>query len=607
MHPAKRRPARKSGKTDGKTKAWIPLIPCALALCAYLPSLASGFIFDDQLQIVKNPQVQSWDYLPRLLTTNLWSQPGIVQNVSFYRPLFSLWMLLVNTVGGLSPWFWHLSSILLHVAATYLVFRLVKELLHHEFAAGFAALLFAVHPVHVDAVSWVSASNEILFTIFGLGSMLLLLAGAKSGFTNPSRVAGSVLLFAAALFSKETAIGLLPVLAVIAFASGDKPWPERLKGTLKLGPWYLLATIFYFGVRWLVLQRMGVETGTHTWRQVLYSAPSIIVFYCKKLIFPLHLSGFYVNQLISTTTMGMWLTLALILAGVALLIWLAVRYSPAVGIGGALLFFPLLPLLAGVRVFQQGDMTHDRYLYLPSIGLCLLVGLIVKRLWAERQFLQPALLTLGLLWAGLFAWLTIAQQRYYKDDEAFYQRGIEVDPSNVLVIDDLGITYLNDGQSDKSLEQFRNAYRIAPDDPNVKFHLARGLFETHQYAAAEPLFEELSRSPQPDSTRMKKILLTLADVEISLAKLPEATQTLQRLNLLDSVFPGLHRTLGIVFQEQGQIPEAQAEYAREYEASGDLEAKRQAMALGNFMLSSGQVNQLSKAGGQTVGRDRGPQ
>ncbi len=585
IEPAKRRPAHESGKTDRKT--WIPLIPCALALCAYLPSLASGFIFDDQLQIVKNPQVQSWEYLPRLLTTNLWSQPGIVQNVSFYRPLFSVWMLLVNTVGGLSPWFWHLSSILLHVAATYLVFRLVKELLQDELAAGFAALLFAVHPVHVDAVSWVSASNEILFTIFGLGSMLLLIAGTKSGFTNPSRVAGSVGLFAAALFSKETAIGLLPVLAVIAFASGDKSWRERLKGMLKLESWYLLAAVFYFAVRWLVLQRVGVETGTHTWQQVLCSAPSVIVFYWKKLIFPFQLSGFYVNRLISTTTPGMWLTFAVVLAGIALLIWLAVRYSPAVAIGGALLFFPLLPLLAGVRVYQQGDMTHDRYLYLPSIGLCLLVGLIVKRLWAEQQFFRPVMLIVGLLWAGVFAYLTVAQQSYYKDDEAFYQRGIEVDPSNVLVIDDLGITYLNDGQSEKALEQFRNAYRIAPDDPNVKFHLARGLFETHEYAAAEPLFEELSRSPQPDSTRQKKILLTLADVEISLGKLPEAAQALQRLNLLDSVFPGLHRTLGIVFQQQGQIPEAQAEYAKEYQTSGDLEAQRQAMALADFMRSSG--------------------
>ncbi len=184
----------------------------------------------------------------------------------------------------------------------------------------------------------------------------------------------------------------------------------------------------------------------------------------------------------------------------------------------------------------------------------------------------------------------------------FYQRGIAIDPSNVLVIDDLGITYLNDGQSEKALEQFRNAYRIAPDDPNVKFHLARGLFETHEYATAEPLFEELSRSPQPDSTRMKKILLTLADVEITLGKLPEATQALQRLNLLDSVFPGLHRTLGIVFQQQGQIPEAQAEYAKEYQTSGDLEAKRQAMALADFMRSSGPVTELSKSGGGTVAR-----
>src|SRR4051794_25648304 len=104
------------------------LAPCLLGFSAYLPSFAFGFIRDDQAQIVHNPQVQSWEYLPRLLTTDLWSQASVGRSVNFYRPLFSIWMLLVNTIGGLSSVFWHLSSILLHIAATYLVFRLCKIL-----------------------------------------------------------------------------------------------------------------------------------------------------------------------------------------------------------------------------------------------------------------------------------------------------------------------------------------------------------------------------------------------------------------------------------------------------------------------------------------------
>ena len=101
----------------------VPLAACGLALAVYSRSLFCGFVRDDLPQIVNNPQVQSWEYLPRILTSHLWSQ-GARNHALFYRPLFSLWMLVVHTLGGLSPWFWHLSNILLHVACTYLVYRL---------------------------------------------------------------------------------------------------------------------------------------------------------------------------------------------------------------------------------------------------------------------------------------------------------------------------------------------------------------------------------------------------------------------------------------------------------------------------------------------------
>ena len=142
---------------------------CAIAFVIYIPSLFSEFVRDDHRQIVENPQIQSWDYLPRLFSTHLWSQAGSERAVHFYRPLFSLWMLVVNTIGGLSPAWWHFSSIFLHAVTTFVVYKLCESLLRSRVAALCAASLFAVHPIHVDAVSWVSASNEILFTLLALG------------------------------------------------------------------------------------------------------------------------------------------------------------------------------------------------------------------------------------------------------------------------------------------------------------------------------------------------------------------------------------------------------------------------------------------------------
>src|SRR5580700_8819306 len=145
----------------------LPLAACGVAFLVYSRSLFCGFKGDDFPQIVNNRQVQSWEYLPQLLGSNLWGH--------FYRPIFSVWMLLLHTCGGLAPWFWHLSSILLHVAATWLVFQICRRLTGNDAGAAVGAAIFAVNPIHVDAVSWVSASCELLFAISALAAMLTLL------------------------------------------------------------------------------------------------------------------------------------------------------------------------------------------------------------------------------------------------------------------------------------------------------------------------------------------------------------------------------------------------------------------------------------------------
>src|SRR4029077_12447988 len=143
--------ARGTSRRSWRQRFWAaraPLAVCGLAFLVYSRSLFCGFVRDDLPQIVHNPQVQSWQYLPQLLGSHLWSQSR-EEPVVFYRPMFSVWMLLVHTLGGLDMWFWHLSSILLHVVATYLVFRLCYRLTANEIGAAAATAIFAVHPIHV--------------------------------------------------------------------------------------------------------------------------------------------------------------------------------------------------------------------------------------------------------------------------------------------------------------------------------------------------------------------------------------------------------------------------------------------------------------------------
>lgn len=563
----------------------IPLVVCGLALAIYSRSLFCGFIRDDLPQIVNNPQVQSWQYFPRLLGSHLWSQFGPSWTVLFYRPLFSIWMLLVHTVGGLSPWVWHLSNVLLHVAATYLVFRLCRRLTGSDIGAGVAAAVFAVHPIHVDAVTWVSASCELLFTLFTLGSILVLL-GDNTAEERP-QVWASAALYGAGLFAKETGIAFVLILIVIAWV--------RLRGQVEGGLarrlWlasspYVAATGVYVLARWFAMHQVGTEAGEHSWAEVIFSGPSVMLFYLKKLIIPLGLSGCYMNPLTASPTARFSLELVAIATGVAIVSWFAFRYSPVLGLAAALLLAPILPALAVVRIYPQGDMTHDRYLYLASVGLCLMVGMLVARLWSMPKPAKLAVVAVMAVVLAALSTATFAQQEFYHDNFAFYRRVIEINPSDGMVYGLLGNEYMDQGDIDLALDLLRKAHQISPENPKVSVFLARGLFAQKQYAESEAVLDQMLQNPELETKRKNAALLSLANIEISLGKLEYGQQLLQRVQESDPRFPELHWALGVLFQRQGLLAQAQAEYEKEFEITGDELAEKQSLTVAKMRMRS---------------------
>jgi hypothetical protein len=576
----------------------LPLATCGVAFLIYSRSLFCGFEGDDFPQIVNNRQVQSWEYLPKLLGSNLWSQlsdrPG-----QFYRPVFSVWMLLLHTCGGLAPWFWHLSSILLHVAATWLVFRICRRLTGNDAGAAAAAAIFAVHPIHVDAVSWVSASCELLFAISALAAMLTLLdppsldtdkdkknGRAEDGRDNLRcpRVWLGAVWFGAGLFAKETGMAMLAILPAIAWIQ----LKERVGGSQRL--WraafpYGVVTAGYLAVRWAVMRRVRGATAEHSWANVVFSAPSILLFYLKKLFFPWNLGGTYVNPLAASPTTLFWLQLSAVVVGAAVIAWLAIRYRSLFGLATALIVIPVLPALAVIRIYQQGSVTNDRYLYLPSAGASLLVALIVQKVWSlERPAKVMAIVVVSLVFMT-FSVMTISQQKYYQDDIAFYSRVIEVSPSDAFAMGLLGNVYLDQGRQDLALEQFQRASQIAPDDQKVKSFLARGLFAAGKYSEAETVLKGLLQSPQLTPAWRESTLLWLANVEISLGNLTGAQQLLEQAEHSDDRFPQFHWMWGMLYQRQGLLPQALAEYEKEFEITGDELARQRAASVERLIQS----------------------
>jgi hypothetical protein len=150
---------------------WLPVI---LALAASLITLANNFACDDVQQITNNGLVKSLANARAAFTTSTWQfAPAEVSAISqsYYRPLFNLWLMLNSAFFGSSAWGWHLLLVLLHAATAAMVFIVIKQLFDRRELALIAACLFAVLPVHAEAVAWVSGGVEVLMTLLLLASL----------------------------------------------------------------------------------------------------------------------------------------------------------------------------------------------------------------------------------------------------------------------------------------------------------------------------------------------------------------------------------------------------------------------------------------------------
>jgi tetratricopeptide (TPR) repeat protein len=203
----------------------------------------------------------------------------------------------------------------------------------------------------------------------------------------------------------------------------------------------------------------------------------------------------------------------------------------------------------------------------------------VQHLWSRGKIMRHTVLGVAAALLLAFAGLTFAQQRYYQDDLAFYQRAIHVNPANGTAYSALGDIYLDQGRTDMALAAHRKAHELAPNDAQVTLLLARALFAVKNYGEAEIVLQELLKNPRLGTTHQIPARLSLANVEIELQHLDAAQELLAQVEADDPVAPELHWAKAILFQREGLFRQAQAEYEREYQITGDPAARRQALIL----------------------------
>ena len=154
--------------------AILLVVALALTFIVYAGTLGFEFVYDDHEQVLENNYVHSWRFVGHYFTGHVWSNLYAKDPGNYYRPLFLLWLRVNHMLFGLEPWGWHLTTALAHLFATYLVYLLAVRLVRDPVTAGFAALIFGLHPVHIEAVAWVSGVTEPLLAVLLIPSFLCL-------------------------------------------------------------------------------------------------------------------------------------------------------------------------------------------------------------------------------------------------------------------------------------------------------------------------------------------------------------------------------------------------------------------------------------------------
>jgi protein O-mannosyl-transferase len=442
----------------------IALLVIAVALLAvYAPSLQYHFILDDH-RFTNDPRVQTeghvWEYFSNYVWAQFTGGP-----TSFYRPVFILWMRLNFILNEMSPWGWHLLSILKHLVVALLLYFLVWKLLRDATAALLAALLFALHPAQTESVAWVTVPDPLV----GIGILSALLfyqkyvenlapapqrakatkKGQKAAPAKaPSRPALPWLIASAAacflaMLAKETAVILPVILFILVFlmlrnaiqpgAENVEPSPTGplplLLAALRLTWPFAIATALYFLLRFHALSgKFGSLTQHLPWQSVVLSWPSVLWFYTKVMLWPVRSYAYgdptIVEHFSVQGVLLPGLAVACILAVLALAIfrlWKEARraLSPAEAcgveyallIGVLLLVLPIL-LVLNLNGLNPGDFLHGRYVYLSLIGLMLILAVALRLAGKARNSLLWVAGALAIVFAGL----TLSQEGQWKDD-----------------------------------------------------------------------------------------------------------------------------------------------------------------------------------------------
>ena len=516
-------------------------------LAAYLPALSAGFIWDDQPGHVTRPELTSLAGLGRI-----WTEPGATQQ---YYPLLHSAFWLEHRLWGDAPFGYHLVNLLLHATAAGLFATVLRRLAVP--GAALAALLFALHPVCVESVAWISEQKNTLSLVLYLCAALAYLRFDL--LRSPQTFALATGFFVAALLTK-TVTATLPAALLVVF------WWQRghiafRRDVLPLLPWFggsLLAAIATSLFEKKLIGAEGADFALSAVQRLLLAGRAFW-FYLGKLILPFDLAFIYPRVAPDTSSAQQWLALlsAVVLLGALVARRRRTRTPLAVLL---LLGGGLFPALGFINVFPfLYSFVADHFQYLPSLAVFALAGAGLARITPPgRQFAIAGLtLVLGAL--------TFQHARIYHDVFVLYANTLERNPACWMAHNNLGVALVEAGRADEAIVHFERASALRANYAECENNLGDALNRLGRSTEALPHLETALRL-QP---RYAEAANNLGVALMATGRPAEGLDRFAEAARLAPAFALAQRNLGLATLQTGHAEDALPFFARAVELQPD--------------------------------------
>ncbi len=577
-------------KNNTKKNIIIITLIIILTALSYINTLNNSFVYDDNTYVVENRQIRSASNIPKAFIS---SYPPDSKGQGLYRPLVTVSYIIDYALWGLNPKGFHLANIIFHILTSIIVYLLAFEIIKTQWPSAVVGIVFALHPVHTETVTWVVGRAEVMAGLFYFLAFLFYIKAVNLPFFKNRQFIFSNIFYFLALLSKEIAITLPILLFVYDYFFVQRQRSTEIIELLKRRYLYfIILTFIYIIIRYAVLgaftpqKNLSFNPDVGLYERFL-TIIVVIGYYIRLLFLPFNLTVDYVFPKIASIGLPVIIYGGVLLVSIAIAVLLYKR-SKRLSFSILIFFVTILPVS---NIMPIGELIAERFLYIPLISFALLIGISTDYFFIRfpSRFLRIIISIPLILLALFYSLLTISRNYDWKDAFTLWKATIYTMPASSVAHNNLGVEYVKKEDHVDAIKEYKKAIELSPKyshaltnlgDAYFKIGLINEAIDFYRKAIeAEPDYaiaynnigfayhekglykESLAEYKKAIELNSKDPLFynNLGNLYASMKKYDDAIAEYKKVLSIESKDTNAYNNLGVVYAKQGRFNEAETE------------------------------------------------